>query len=457
MKFDAIIIGTGQAGPPLSSSLAKSGLTVAIIEKSVLGGTCVNDGCTPTKAYVASARRAYVTKNSEEFGVKTSGEVKVDLKKIKTRKDKLVRDSREGLGKMFSESDKVTLFRGKARFIDDHAVEVDGKELSADKIFINVGGRPRIPEGFEGIETLTNTSILELEEVPEELIIIGGGYVGLEFGQMFRRFGSKITIIERGPQFLEKEDEEFSREICKVFKTEGIEILLNSNCISGKKTKNGFQIEYDCEDGKKQLNASQVLLAAGRTPNTDDLGIENTGVELDGQGYIKVNDHLQTTVSHIFALGDCNGQGAFTHTAYNDFQVVESFLLGKGNRKLSDRYPCYAVFIDPPLARVGKNLKEISEKNITPKVAEMEMSKVARAKEKGEITGKLKIYIEPETNKILGATFMGVGADEFIHTIIDQMYAGQSFEVIKNAVHIHPTVSELIPTMLSRIEKETML
>ena len=452
-KYDAIIIGTGQAGPSLASCLAKNGWAVAIVEKAELGGTCVNDGCTPTKAYVASARRAYVAANSKEFGVTTHKGVEVDLKKIKARKDELIKGSREGLDKMFTKNEKITLIRGKASFVDDHTVEVGGKNITAEKIFINVGGRPRIPSGFEDVEALTNNSILELEKVPDELIIVGGGYVGLEFGQMFSRFGSKVTILEKGPQFLEKEDEVFSRLICEVFQSEGIEILLNSNCISGKKSENTYHITYDCEEGEKKVQASAVLLAAGRIPNTDDLGLENTGVELDENGFIKVNDHLQTTVPHIWALGDCNGQGAFTHTAYNDYQIVESQLLKDGKRKLSDRYPCYAVFIDPPLARVGMNLKELSEKNITPLIAEIDMEKVARAKEKGETSGKLKIYLDPESHKMLGATFMGVGADEYIHTIIDQMYAGQPFEVVRDAVHIHPTVSELIPTMLNRIKK----
>ena len=419
-KFDAIIIGTGQAGPPLAASLAKNAFKTAIIEKGDLGGTCVNTGCTPTKAYVASARRAFVAGNSQELGVSVEGNVKVDLKKIKARKDQLIAGSHAGLEKMFEDDENISLIRG----------------------------RPRIPEAFKKVNYLTNKSILELEKIPEHLVIVGGGYVGLEFGQMFRRFGSKVTILERGDHLLDKEDEDISEAIDEIIRNSGIEVLLGSDCISASEENGKIAVEYNCEEGAKSIEASHLLLAVGRVPNTDNLGLENTGIELDEQGYIKVNDELQTSVPHIWAMGDCNGEGAFTHTAYNDFQIVNSHLFEQRKRYLSDRFTCYAAFIDPPVARVGLNEKEIREKGINAKVAELPMSKIARAKEKGEMQGKLKIFIDAETTKILGATFLGTGADELIHTVIDQMYAGASYEVIRDAVHIHPTVSELIPTML---------
>lgn len=452
MKFDAIIIGTGQAGPSLAASLASNGKKVAIIEKGPLGGTCVNVGCTPTKAYVASARRAFIAKNSKELGIEINGEVQVDLETIKKRKDKIVSDSREGLEGMFFNNDKIDLIKGKASFISDHEVKVKGNIYEADRIYINVGGKPRIPEGFGEVDYLTNESILELKTIPEHLIIVGGGYIGLEFGQVFSRFGSKVTILDRGEQLLQREDPEFGKAIAEIFKIEDITVELNSECILAQSKDGKIEVSVSNKNKGRKFIGSHILLAAGRVPNTYDLGLEHTHVDIDERGYTKVNDELQTTASNIFALGDCNGQGAFTHTAYNDFQIVNSHLFGEKKRKLSDRFTCYAAFIDPPLARVGMNAKDIKKAGIKAKVASRPMSKIARAKEMGETHGMLNIYIEEDTDKILGATFLGAGADEYIHTIIDQMYAGQNYDSIRDAVHIHPTVSELLPTMLENLK-----
>lgn len=448
MKFDAIIIGTGQAGPSLASSLANNGYKTAVLEKGHLGGTCVNVGCTPTKAYVASARRAYIASNSEDLGISIEGNLKIDLKKIKARKDEMIKGSREGLKGMFTNNENITLIRGKASFVDNNTVEVDGKRYEADKIYINVGGRARIPEGFENVSYLTNTSILELEEIPKHLVIVGGGYIGMEFAQVFKRFGSKVSILESGDQLLKREDDDIAEEIAEILKDSGIEVLLSSQCIGAEKDKDGIKVNYNCEAGEKSLDASHLLLATGRIPNTDVLGLENTDVEVDERGFIKVDNELKTTAETIWAMGDCNGEGAFTHTAYNDFQIVNSHLFEDRKRYLSDRFTCYAAFIDPPIARVGMNEKEIKAKGLKAKVAVRPMSKIARAKEMGETKGKLKIFIESESNKILGATFLGTGADEYIHTVIDQMYAGTPYTVIRDAIHIHPTISELIPTML---------
>lgn len=448
MKFDAIIIGTGQAGPSLAASMAKNGWKVAIIEKGNLGGTCVNVGCTPTKAYVASARRAFIARNSAELGIEVKGNIQVNLKTIKERKDKIIEDSRNGLGKMLEENNNIQLIRGKAHFIDNNTVSVEGKTYKADRIYINVGGKPRIPDGFKEVDYLTNESVLELEKIPEHLIIVGGGYIGLEFGQMFRRFGSKVTILDRGTQLLKKEDSEFGKTIQDIFENEGIDVRLNSECISAKNKDDKIEVSVNCEGDKTNIQGSHILLATGRSPNTTDLGLENTDVSLDERGYIWVNEELQTSAPNIWALGDCNGKGAFTHTAYNDFQIVNSHLFEEKKRKLSDRFTCYAAFIDPPLARVGMNIEDIQNAGIKAKVASRPMKSIARAKEMGETQGMLKIYIEDNSEKILGATFLGTGADEYIHTIIDQMYAGQSFTIIRDAVHIHPTISELIPTML---------
>jgi pyruvate/2-oxoglutarate dehydrogenase complex dihydrolipoamide dehydrogenase (E3) component len=452
MKFDAIIIGTGQAGPSLAASLAKNGYNVAIVEKGHLGGTCVNVGCTPTKAYVASARRAFIAKNSAALGIEVNGSISINLKTIKARKDEIIAGSRSGLEKMLTSNENITLIQGKAKFLDNHNIEVNGKTYEADKFYINVGGKPRIPEGFEGVKYLTNESILELEEIPEHLIIVGGGYIGLEFGQMFRRFGSKVTILDRGDHLLKKEDPEFGKAIADIFKGEGIEVRLNSDCISAKESGDEIEVHINCKEGSPTIKGSHLLLAAGRIPNTRDLGLENTEVNLDDRGYVRVNDELQTSTNHIWALGDCNGEGAFTHTAYNDFQIVNSQLFEDKKRLLSDRFTCYAAFIDPPLARVGMNASDIEKAGIKARVATRPMAKIARAKEMGETQGMLKIYIEESTEKILGATFLGTGADEYIHTIIDQMYAGQPYTIIRDAVHIHPTVSELIPTMLENIK-----
>lgn len=452
-KFDAIVIGTGQAGPPLAASLAKNGLKTAIIEKAQLGGTCVNVGCTPTKAYVASARRAFIASTSEIMGVKVNGQVNVNLSTIKKRKDGIIEDSRSRLNKLFQDNENITLIRGKASFIDDHSVEVGNEIYKANKIYINVGARPNIPKEFEEVDYLTNESILELEKIPEHLVVVGGGYVGLEFAQMFRRYGSKVTIFDRGERLLKKEEKEFSEAIIDILKKERIDIRLNSDCIGATNQGENIEVNFERNGEHSSLMCSHILLATGRIPNTDILGLDKTNVRINKKGYIEVNDELRTSVQHIWAMGDCNGKGAFTHTAYNDFQIVNSHLFEQKKRNLSDRFTCYAVYIDPPLSRVGMNATEMKEAGIPIKVASIPMSKVARAKEMGETAGMLKIYIHAKTNEIKGATFLGVGADEYIHTVIDQMYAGQTYEVIRDAVHIHPTVSELLPTMLENPEE----
>lgn len=452
MKYDAIIIGTGQAGPSLAGTLAGEGLKTAVIEKGHYGGSCVNTGCTPTKAYAASARRAFAAKNSSDHGVEIDGEVNIDLKRIKSRKDKLVRDSRDGLKKLLENTENITAWHGHARFTGPGTVEVNGRELQAGKIFLNVGAKASIPEGFEEVHYLTNETILELEELPEHLIIVGGGYVGLEFAQMFKRFGSDVTIIERGGRLLKQEDDDISEAIAEVLKNEGVNVRFNAECIEGKSENGRITVSVDCRKGDTSVRGSHVLLATGRVPNTDDLGLDKAGIEIDEKGYIRVNDHLETNVDGVFALGDCNGEGAFTHTAYNDFQIVVSRLFGDGSRKLSGRIPCYAVYIDPALGRVGMIERDVKDNGIRAKVAHRPMNRIARAKEMGETQGFLKIIIEADTDKILGAAFLGSGADEYIHSVIDIMYAGAPYTVIRDAVHIHPTVSELIPAMLKDVE-----
>jgi pyruvate/2-oxoglutarate dehydrogenase complex dihydrolipoamide dehydrogenase (E3) component len=452
MKYDAVIIGTGQAGPPLAAKLAGNGIKTAIIEKDTYGGTCVNVGCTPTKAYVASARRAWAAKNSAELGVSVQGDVQINLKKIKARKDKIVEESREGLKDFLHGQENLDTYHGKAVFTGPKTLEVAGNTLEADQIFINVGAKPRIPDGFDKVDYLTNASILELKEIPDHLIIVGGGYIGLEFGQMFSRFGSEVTIIEKGNKLLKKEDNDIAQAITQIIKSEGINLRLNAECVSGLEENGQVTVDLDCDEDVNRVSGSHLLMAAGRVPATDSLGLEHTEITVDDRGYISVNDHLETTVENVFALGDCNGEGAFTHTAYNDYQIVSSYLFDDGERTLNNRYTCYAAYIDPPLARVGLNEAQVKEKGINAKMATRPMTRVARAKEKGETQGLMKIIVEAETDKILGATFLGTGADEYIHSIIDLMYAGAPYTVIRDAVHIHPTVSELIPTMLEQLE-----
>ena len=451
MKFDAVVIGTGQAGPALARDLVRHGHKTAIIENGKFGGTCVNTGCTPTKAYIASARRAYVARNSQDHGV-FAADLKVDLKVIKKRKDELVTASRTGLENLLKETDNLVVFEGRGVLAGPDSVEVNGQRITADRIFINVGGKPRIPDGFEQVKYLTSDTILDLETLPEHLVIVGGGYVGLEFGQMFRRFGSKVTIIEKGDRLLKKEDPEVGKAILEVFHQENIQVRLNAECMSGSFRNGEVVVDINCTEGEPEVRGSHLLIATGRVPSTRELGLEKAGVEIDDRGFIKVNEHLQTTIPNIWAMGDCNGEGAFTHTAYNDYQIVSSQLFGDSGRKLSDRFPCYAAFIDPPFARVGLNETEIKEKHLPALVAQMPMSKIARAKEKGETMGFLKVFIDAQTDKILGATFIGTGADEAIHAIIDMMYAGAPYTTIRDAVHIHPTVSELIPTLLENPE-----
>jgi pyruvate/2-oxoglutarate dehydrogenase complex dihydrolipoamide dehydrogenase (E3) component len=462
-KYDAIIIGTGQAGVPLAVKFEKKGKKVAIIEKNKLGGTCVNDGCGPTKSYIAAARRAFVAKNSEDFGIEVS-EVKINLKKIKERKDKMVKKSQTNIHRLFDKTKNIDFYEGEGSFTEnENQIEIknkDGKtqKIEGKQIFINVGATEVIPKEYQKIDYLTNTSILELEEIPEHLIIIGAGYIGLEFSQMFARFGSKITILERNERFLKKEDKDVADEIQKFLEKELITIHTNSKSINVIQEKGKTSVSFE-KNGKKQiLEGSHILISVGRKPNTANLNLDKIGIKTDKKGYVKVNQHFQTNKKHIFALGDCNGEGAFTHTAYNDFEIVRDFIFGEQKRKLSDRFPCYAMFIDPPLSRVGINeeqAKQQMKEDKTLKIVQAfrPMTKVARANEKGENYGMMKILVNEKTEKILGASFLGISADETIHGIIDIMYANKSYKTIRDAVHIHPTVSELIPTMLGTLKE----
>lgn len=449
-RFDAIFIGGGQAGPFLAARMAALGRNVALIERKYLGGTCVNAGCMPTKTLVASARAAHVARRASDFGVMLSGPVDVDMKIVRARAAKVTADAREGLATWLGGLPTLSLIYGQARFTDAHTVSVNGEQLTAPQIFLNVGARPSIPDfpGLENVPYLTSTTIIDLDMVPEHLIVIGGSYIGLEFAQMYRRFGSQVTVIERGPAVASREDEDISQAIAEILTDEGISIRTNV----GELAFSGDGTAITVSANGEQITGSHVLLALGRTPNTDDLGVEAAGIDLDKRGFIKVDDRLSTNVDGIFALGDCNGRGAFTHTSYNDFEIVAANLLDGGDRKVSARIPAYALYIDPPLGRVGMTEKQARESGRSILVSTRPMSRVGRAVERDETKGFMKIIADAQTKEILGAAILGIEGDEAIHGVIDAMNAGTPYDVLQWSVPIHPTVSELLPTLIGELK-----
>lgn len=447
-KFDYIIIGSGQAGIPLAFSLSKHG-TVALVERGSLGGTCVNNGCIPTKAYVASARRIWDAFHGEELGIEIPEGTRANLKKIKERKDKLVAESRTNIEEALERDEKITVYTGEAHFLSNYEVKVQQITLTAQKIFINVGARAVVPAEYQKVPYYTNANIMEITDIPKHLIIIGGSYIGLEFAQIFKRFGSEVTIMERNERLINREDETVTNVVAEILKSEGINLIFNARDI--KATKND-QTEIAVTVGDKEIKGSHLLLAIGRAPNTDSLKLANTTIQQDDKNYIKVDDYCQTNVDGIFAIGDCNGRGAFTHTSYNDFQIVEDFLFKDKTRKVSDRIPTYALFIDPPLGRIGITKKEALEKGYEVLVGYRPMTKVNRAKEKAETFGFMEAVIDAGTGLFLGACVLGVGGDEIINGITNLMYAKKPYTVLRDSVHIHPTVSELIPTMLGDLK-----
>jgi pyruvate/2-oxoglutarate dehydrogenase complex dihydrolipoamide dehydrogenase (E3) component len=452
-NFDAIIIGTGQAGPSLAGRLAASGMKVAIVERKLFGGTCVNTGCIPTKTMVASAYAAHMARRAGVYGVNVEGSVSVDMARVKARKDAVSGKSRTGVETWLKGMKNCTVYEGHARFESPREVSVGDQRLASDRIFINVGGRAIVPDmpGLDHIAYLTNSSMMAVDFLPKHLIVVGGSYVGLEFGQMFLRFGSQVTIVEMGPRLVRKEDEDVSAAIQGILESEAIAIRLNAKCIAFSRRGDEAVVHLDCSDAASEVTGTHVLLAVGRRPNTDDLGLENAGVAVDSRGYIVVDDQLRTSVPGIWALGDCNGKGGFTHTAYNDGEIASANLLDNDPRRVSDRIPAYALYIDPPLGRAGMTEAEVRRSGRKALIGQRPMSGIARAIEKDETQGFMKILIDAETHEILGASILGVGGDEIIHSILDVMYAKAPYTVIQRAVHIHPTVSELIPTMLGEL------
>jgi pyruvate/2-oxoglutarate dehydrogenase complex dihydrolipoamide dehydrogenase (E3) component len=449
-RFDSIVIGAGQAGPSLAARLAKAGRRVAMIERKYFGGTCVNTGCIPTKAMVASAYAAHMVSRAAEFGVDVAGPVKVDMMRVWERTQGILLKSRTGLEGWLRGFPNISVFMGQAQFESARTVRVGDDLLEADEIFINVGGKAFVPPfpGLADVPFLTNSSLMDLKELPEHLVIIGGSYIGLEFAQMFRRFGSKVTVVEQSPRLLTREDEEVSAGILELMRGEGVDVRLSAECIEVSGAGSAFTVHADCEGRDDQVAGTHLLLAVGRRPNTADLGLDKAGVKLNEHGFIEVDDQCRTGVPGIWAMGDCNGKGAFTHTSYNDFEIVAANLLDNDPRRISDRILAYSLFVDPPMSRIGMNQAEAVASGRKISVGVRPMTRVGRAVEKGESTGFMKVIVDDESKMLLGAMIFGVGGDEAIHCLLDTMYAKAPYTTVTRAVHIHPTVAELLPTVL---------
>jgi pyruvate/2-oxoglutarate dehydrogenase complex dihydrolipoamide dehydrogenase (E3) component len=448
--FDAIIIGAGQAGPSLAGRLSAAGMSVAIIERHLVGGTCVNTGCRPTKTLVASAYAMHTARRGGDYGFSVGGPVVADMAAVAARARKVIADGRTGNETWLEGLPNVQLIRGHARFTAPHVVSVNGESLTAPRIFINVGGRASLPEmpGAGDVPLLTNTQMVAMETLPRHLVVVGGSYIGLEFAQMYRRFGAQVTVVERRERLIPREDPDVSQAVREILEAEGIVVRTGATCIGFRPAAEGVSVSIDCEVDSTPIAGSHVLMAVGRRPNTDDLGLEAAGIAADERGYITVDDRLETSVPGVWALGDCNGRGAFTHTAYNDFEIVAANLLDGEDRRVSQRVPGYALYIDPPLARVGMTDAEAAATGRPLLVSKRPMKKVGRAVEKGETFGFMKVVADAETRRILGAAVLGTGGDEAIHGILDIMSADQPLDALRWAVPIHPTVSELFPTLL---------
>ena len=453
-NFDAIVVGAGQSGPSLAVRLAQSGMKVALVEKRALGGTCVNDGCIPTKTLVASARAAWVARNATSYGVRV-GAVEVDMKAVKARKDAVVAESRTSLDGWIGGTKNLELVMGRAVLESAHAVRVGDRLLRGEKIFLNVGARPMVPAMFADVPVLTNETLMDVDFLPSHLIVVGGSYIGLEVAQMYRRFGSKVTIVERAERLVAREDEDVSAEIARFLEIEGITIRLGATITSAAAVElreKGSENSLRLETSTGMIEGSHLLCAIGRAPSTVGLGLEAAGVTIDARGYVVVDDELKTSVPHIWAIGDVNGRGAFTHTSYNDYEIVAANLLDGDPRRVSDRIPIYALYTDPPLGRVGMNEEEARASKRRVLVGKRPMSRVGRARERGETHGFIKVMVDGDTKEILGASILGIEGDEVIHSIADVMYARAPYTTISRAVHAHPTVSELIPTTLQDLQ-----
>jgi pyruvate/2-oxoglutarate dehydrogenase complex dihydrolipoamide dehydrogenase (E3) component len=453
-NHDAIVIGTGQSGPALARRLVAAGQKVAVIERKFFGGTCVNTGCTPTKALVASAYAAYLARRARDYGVTMAGPVSVDMKAVKARKDAIVEPSRRGVERSLRNLEGCTVYEGHARFVADKKVAVNGSMIEADRIFINVGGRASVPPipGLDQVPYLTNSSMVDVDFLPAHLVVLGGSYIGLEFAQAYRRFGSEVTIIELASRLIPREDEDVSLAVAAFLKEEGIDVRVDSKVVGIEKQGNSIAVKVESAGDISRVVGTHVLVAIGRRPNTDDLGLDKAGIATDPHDYIQVDDQLRTNVPGVWAMGDCNGRGAFTHTSWNDFEIVAANLLDNDHRRVSDRITAYALYTDPPLGRAGMTEAEVRKTGRPALIATMAMEDVSRAYEKGETKGFMKVLVDRDNKQILGASLLGLAGDEVIHCIIDLMYAKAPYTVLQRAMHIHPTVSEFIPTMMGDLK-----
>jgi len=452
--FDAVIIGTGQSGPALAGRMGEEGLRVAVIERHLFGGTCVNVGCIPTKTLVASARAAHMARRGSEFGVMIDGQVRVDMAAVKARKDRIAGESNTGVTKWLESMANVTIFRGHGRLTGPASVEVGDETLRAPRIVLNVGARALVPElqGLGDVEYFTNSGMMEVDFLPDHLVIIGGSYIGLEFAQMYRRFGSRVSVIEQGDRVIARDDEDVSHAVREILEGEGVDIHTGAKCIAVQAEGTGVAVSLDCVDGPRRVVGSHILLAVGRQPNTGDLGLAEAGVATDSRGYIQVDDQLRTNVDGIWAIGDCNGRGAFTHTSYNDYEILAANLFDNDPRRVSDRITCYGLFIDPPLGRAGLTEAQVRASGRRALIGKRPMSRVGRARERSETQGFIKVIVDADSQEILGAAILGVNGDEVVHGLLDIMYAKAPYTVISRAVHIHPTVAELVPTVLQELK-----
>jgi pyruvate/2-oxoglutarate dehydrogenase complex dihydrolipoamide dehydrogenase (E3) component len=453
--YDAIVIGTGQAGPPLAMRLAAAGRKVAVLERKLFGGTCVNVGCIPSKTLIASARAAHVARTGPSYGVRIDGAVDVDMARVKARKDAVVRESNEGVTRQLAATPNLTVIEGHGRFEGPHTVRVNGDTLEAPEIFINVGARARVPDlpGLAGTRYRTNSGMMSVDFLPAHLVIVGASYIGLEFAQMYRRFGSRVTVVEKGPRIIGHEDDDVSEAIQGILESEGVRFLLNAECVEVAQRGSDVSVFHgNGREAREEVTGSDLLIALGRVPNTDDLGLEHAGIATDARGFVVVDDWLRTNVPGVWALGDANGRGAFTHTSYNDFEIVAANLLDRDSRRVTDRIPAHGLYVDPPLGRAGMSERQVRASGRRALMAKMPMTNVGRARERGETQGFMKVLVDVESQRIVGAAILGIEGDEVVHSLLDVMYAGAPYTVVRRAMHIHPTVSELVPTLLGDLK-----
>ena len=451
--YDAVVIGAGQAGGPLSTALARAGNRTALIEREHIGGTCINEGCTPTKTMVASARVAYLARRGADYGVRT-GPIEIDMVRVRQRKRDIVESFRSGSERRITSTSGLDLLRDEARFVGPKTLQVGQDQLTAERIFINTGARPsqpRIP-GLDSVPTLNSTSIMELDIVPEHLLVLGGGYVGLEFGQMFRRFGSQVSIVQRGPRLLAREDADVAEAVADILREDGITVLLQTDALRVEPaSRAGIRLVVKSAEGEQTLEGSHLLVAVGRTPNTDMLNVPATGLQTDTQGYLPVDDRLETAVPGIYALGDVKGGPAFTHISFDDYRIIKTNLLEGGSRGVDDRPVPYTVYIDPQLGRIGLSEDAARASGRAYQVAKMPMRDIARAREVDETRGFLKVIVDAQTRQLLGAAILGIEGGELMSMLEIAMFGQVPYTVLRDAIFAHPTLAESFNNLFAQL------